>query len=378
MARRPPAIQPFAGHRNGQRVRLTARVFRYAPAPLHRDGWRARLAALWSTWTTHEWPKAGVAIAGEGWRGEARADREGFVAFDLPCDRPLPEQTLWERARLWLPDHPDVPLVEAQVLAPGRTVRLGVISDMDDTVIVTGSIGPRNWRRLLLQAPAEREVVPGANALFDALADRPDSGRPAAEADQAVDGGRWERLTGVQRKPVTRAAGPTAAARPFFYVSSSPWNLYAYLTRFLALNGLPAGVFALRDWGLNRATFGTASHGSHKGERIAEILAFHPELRFVLVGDDSQGDVIAYAEAVTAWPERIAAVFLRSTAPGSLSPAEERAIAAMREAGLPVHVGPVWDAGVDMVRALGLDPGDTVSADVVEQVLTLRQASRSS
>ncbi len=80
--------------------------------------------------------------------------------------------------------------------------------------------------------------------------------------------------------------------------------------------------------------------------------------------------MIAYAEAATAFPERIAAVFLRSTAPASLSAAENQAIRAMRATGLAVYVGAVWDAGVDMVRALGLDPDGTVAAEVEEEVVT--------
>ena len=366
MPRRPPAIHAYPGHRNGHRVELTARVFRHAPAPVARTGWRARLAALWSIWGTHEWPGAGVAIAGAGFRGEARADAEGYVRFDLPCPGPLPEHARWERARLWLPDHPDVPVVRAHVLAPGRDGRLGVISDLDDTVLVTGRIGPRNWRRLLWQGPAERAAVPGARALFDALAERPDPPDEAGEWPVA----RFGRLPPSS----TEAETAPAPARPFFYVSSSPWNLHAYLTEFLALNGFPAGVFELRDWGPNRATFGTTGHGAHKGERIAHILGFHPELRFVLIGDDGQGDVLAYAHAVEREGERVAGVFIRSTAPHSLSPDEAAAIAAMRATGTPVFVGPIWDAGVEMARALDLP---SPAADAAEPTEAVSSRSRS-
>ena len=347
--RRPPAILSYAGHRNGTRVRLTARVFRRAPAPLeHGTRWQ-RLASLWSIWGTHEWPGVGVAVAGPGFQGQARADREGFVRFDLECGRVLPEHSRWERARLWLPDHPDVPVVRAQVLSPGRDGRLGVISDLDDTVLVTGRIGPRNWRRLLWHGPAERRAVHGAAALFEALATR----SPTA----AQIAGAWPTRLGPDPEGEVEPVAVTPA-RPFFYVSSSPWNLHGYLTEFLRLHGFPTGVFALRDWGANRATFGTTSHGAHKANRIAELLAFHPELRFVLIGDDGQGDVAAYSDAVAAEPGRVAGVFLRSTGPTSLSPAEEQAIAAMRAAGVSVFIGPAWDAGLRMVDELGLRPAD--------------------
>ena len=349
MPRRPPVILSYAGHRNGGRVRLTARVFRHAPAPLEHGGRRQRLASLWSIWGTHEWPNAGVAVAGDGFQGQARADREGFVRFDLDCDRPLPEHARWERARVWLPDHAHVPVVRAPILAPGRDGRLGVISDLDDTLLVTGRIGPRNWRRLLWQGPTERQPVPGAAALFEALAARSPTAAQLA--------GAWPARLGADPAGASEPAA-VAPARPFFYVSSSPWNLHGYLSQFLAHHGFPAGVFALRDWGANRATFGTGGHGAHKSERIAELLDFHPELRFVLIGDDSQGDVLAYAAAVAAHPDRVAGVFLRSTGPASLSAAEDSAIADLRAGGTPVFVGPAWDAGLRMVEELGLRPAE--------------------
>ena len=41
-----------------------------------------------------------------------------------------------------------------------------------------------------------------------------------------------------------------AGVNPFFYVSKSPWNLYAPLVEYLEVQGLPLGPLLLRDFGL--------------------------------------------------------------------------------------------------------------------------------
>ena len=187
------------------------------------------------------------------------------------------------------------------MLAPGAVTKLAVISDIDDTIVETGITGgpksvAKNWRRVLAELPDERIAVPGSDVFYGALG----GGAVLAEPGGA----------GVRH---------TATHRPFFYVSSSPWNLFSYLVAFQQSRNLPLGPLLLRDWGLNRATFGSGSHGEHKRAAIEGLLAFYPEMRFALIGDDTQGDLPAYADAVRHFPGRVVAVFIR-TGSGPLSP----------------------------------------------------------
>ena len=163
------------------------------------------------------------------------------------------------------------------MLAPGCDGRLAVISDIDDTIIetgITGGIGSvaRNWDRVFAQMPGQRTVVPGAATFYSELGGAGDSGKADKPSEALV-----------------------ATRRPFFYVSSSPWNLFTYLVAFQQMRGLPLGPIKLRDWGLNRQTFGKSSHGSHKVEAIAGILEMYPDMQFALIGDDTQGDLPAFA-----------------------------------------------------------------------------------
>ncbi|MGB3740009.1 MAG: App1 family protein, partial [Pontixanthobacter sp.] len=146
---------------------------------------------------------------------------------------------------------------------------------------------------------------------------------------------------------------PAAMDRPFFYVSSSPWNLYSYLVAYMRLKALPLGPIALRDWGLNRATFGGGSHGAHKRRAIDRILNTYPHMRFALIGDDTQGDLTAYGTVVEEYGAQIAAVFIRS-AGEALSAEEEAAVRTIEASGVPLWRGPDYATGAAFLEQTGL------------------------
>jgi phosphatidate phosphatase APP1 len=88
-------------------------------------------------------------------------------------------------------------------------------------------------------------------------------------------------------------------------VSSSPWNLHAFLTAFLEHHAFPRGPLLLRD------LLGTGEGREQKHGRIHEILDLHPDLRFVLIGDSGEKDPQIYADVVRSHPGRILAVYIR-------------------------------------------------------------------
>ncbi|UOQ79199.1 App1 family protein [Hymenobacter sp. 5516J-16] len=99
---------------------------------------------------------------------------------------------------------------------------------------------------------------------------------------------------------------------PFFYVSSSPWNLYDLLEDFLQLNEIPPGPLLLRDMALKRKQSTDASeHHGHKLKEIDNLLLTYPTLPFVLIGDSGQEDANIYREVVRRHPGRILAIYIR-------------------------------------------------------------------
>ena len=150
---------------------------------------------------------------------------------------------------------------------PGPDVAFGVISDIDDTILETGV--QRAWEML-------RQTFTGS-----ALTRTPFRGAAELYRDLA------------------------SPANPVFYVSSSPWNLHAFVVAFLRHRGFPLGPVLLRD------LLGTRAGREQKGGRITEVLDLHPDLRFVLIGDSGEQDPEVYAEVVRTHPGRVLAVYIR-------------------------------------------------------------------
>lgn len=338
-------VQPYFGFRNASRMILDARVLRGAPPAFDLSGGWRTFRTMLRLYNSHEVGGHPVTLEVEAPDGtrqthEAISDSEGFCHFeiDLAPDWPLPGEGRWEAVNFRWRDERGDHCVVGHVLAPGAGDRQAVISDVDDTIIETGVTGGvrsvlRNWRRLFATAPEAREPVSGAELFYEALGGGID--------EQGEDAG--------ETMPASR--------RPFFYVSSSPWNLYPYLVAYMRSRGMPIGPLRLRDWGLDRSTFGKSSHGSHKTDAIHTILSLYPERRFALVGDDSQGDLTAYAQVLEQHPAQVSAIFIRKV--GEPFSAEEAAARkAIEDAGVPLYIGQSWDEGSAFLSASGLGDSD--------------------
>lgn len=99
---------------------------------------------------------------------------------------------------------------------------------------------------------------------------------------------------------------------PFFYVSSSEWNLYDYLNEFLKEQKIPVGALLLNQlkrWPQLLKTGKTKHQG--KFARIVRIIEAFPEQHFVLLGDNTQMDPGIYASVAAHFPGRIRAIYIR-------------------------------------------------------------------
>jgi phosphatidate phosphatase APP1 len=338
-------VQPYFGFRNAERLVVDVRVLRGGPPEFDLSGGWRTFRTMLRLYNSHEVGGHSVTLeieAPDGTRHthEAVSDKEGFCHFevDLAPAWPLPSQGAWEAITFRWADERGEHGVAGHVLAPGADDAQGVISDIDDTIIETGVTGGvrsvlKNWRRLFATTPDAREPVSGAELFYEAL-----GGGVDEQGDEAGD------------------AMP-ASRRPFFYVSSSPWNLYPYLVAYMRSRGMPIGPLRLRDWGFDRKTFGKSSHGSHKTDAIHTILSLYPERRFALVGDDSQGDLTAYAKVLDEHPAQISAIFIRKVGE-PFSAEEAQAKQAIHAAGVTLYIGRSWDEGRDFLSDSGLGASD--------------------
>jgi phosphatidate phosphatase APP1 len=314
-------ILPYAGYGNGDELHVSGRIVEYrkplAPAERALD----KLRAMWSLYNSHEVAGAEVRCDAFGTSAICVSDDEGYIDFRLKIERPLPATAAWGSATLTVPGREPQIEVAVPVLAPGTDDHWAIISDIDDTIIETGATDfAANWRRIVLEQPGERLAVPGTADLYRTIA--------------------------------RNHAAPT---RPFFYVSSSPWNLYGFLTQFMELNQIPHGPMFLKDLGIDASKFIDSGHKTYKLDAIGKILRFYPDHRFLLMGDNGQKDVEIYAEVVEAFPQRIAAVFIRDVTGECGSGAKADLLAKMAALGVQTYCADSFHMGVSVLQALGIE-----------------------
>ena len=274
-ASRPPAhfrIEPYLGHGGAGGVVVRGRVLDDPPPSeaVEGEGVGAAMRRTLRGFLTDELPGVPVRVTVAGTSVETVTDDEGYFLTRLLPD---PDQLAspWTTGTVELggeyrgltgPRHAPV-----EVRVPGLDARFGILSDIDDTILPTGvqRVG-HMIRQTFTGSALTRTPFPGVVDLYRDLA---------------------------------------AAVNPVFYVSSSPWNLHAFLVAFLRHRGFPMGSVLLRD------LLGGPAGREQKTGRIQEILDLHPQLPFVLIGDSAERDPEIYAEIVRAYPGRILAVYIR-------------------------------------------------------------------
>ena len=167
------------------------------------------------------------------------------------------------------------------LLVPDANVH-GVISDLDDTILVSDvSYTGRMLARAFLANPLQREPVPGTAQLYHGLAER----------------------------------NPEPLSAPMFYISGSPRQFYTAIQLFLQHNAYPRGVLITKRITDDATSEGLRDQVTYKIGKISEILARVPKVKYTLIGDDSERDPEIYAEVQRLYPERVEAIWIRRVSP---------------------------------------------------------------
>jgi phosphatidate phosphatase APP1 len=288
------AIITYRGFGTGDRVTVLGRVIesRAISLPNPNDTRWQNIMRVLRNFYTQEVPHSEVELRLGGVAARVKADDEGYFRVSLATPGLPMGIEGWTPVDLELTGCPLpgwAPLASrAEVLIPGARAALGIVSDIDDTVLQTHVTQRLRMLWLTVSRNAHTRLpFPGTSELYRAL-----------------------------------AAGPTGAGRnPVFYVSKSPWNLYDFLVQFLDKHGLPRGPLLLRDMGLS-----VEAPMDFKSACISELFAMYPRLPFVLIGDSGERDPDIYVETAARHPGRVRAIYIRDV--GS-SPARRRQLSAL-------------------------------------------------
>jgi phosphatidate phosphatase APP1 len=279
---RSAQLVPYRSYGTREQLVVRGRVLTNRPLrPSATDSqWRNALHML-QRWMSREIPGATVEAEWASQKFTATTDEEGYFRIEIPTGGQLPANASWHDVPLQLPAFPQpptAPAAVAKVLVPLPEAQFGIISDIDDTVIFTAATNYLRMAKIVLLGSAySRLPFKGVAAFYRGLE------------------------KGTAGAPVN----------PFFYVSSSPWNLYDVLRDLFDYRSIPAGPLLLQDFGIDAAKFIHQSHHEHKLASIRDVMERYPRLRFLLIGDSGQEDPEIYREVVRRYPERILAVYIR-------------------------------------------------------------------
>ena len=277
-------IVPFEGFGNEKEILLVGRVIRD-----NRIGDSAPEDSIWKNigkmrrrFMSVVIPKVQVKAEFQGEEFLAMTDEEGYFEFKIRLEENIKFPSRWQKIELTLVDQVIRNQGEirayADVFLPVGNIEYGIISDVDDTIIPTGAMRLTEMLKTTFAKNAHTRVpFPGVAAFYKAL-------------QKGTDG---------------------IESNPFFYVSSSPWNLYDFLHELLRIHHIPKGPLMLRDIGLSRTELISGDHSEHKLKQIRQVLSTYSRLSFILIGDSGQEDPKIYLQVVKEFPGRIMMIFIR-------------------------------------------------------------------
>lgn len=264
---RIPTVVPFVGYGGRGWVRVLARVVLRKPGTDRFTSVRG-----WRSFTSIPVRDAAVTVEAGAATSIVRGDRGGIVDARVEADLP-PE---WSTVRLTVEGRE---AVELPVYVVDEDAEFGVVSDIDDTVMVTALPRPflAAWNSFVLDEHA-RTPVAGMAVLYERL---------------------------MRKHP----------GAPVVYLSTGAWNVVPTLTRFLGRNLYPRGPLLLTDWGPTTQHW-FRSGPEHKRRALERLADEFPGIRWLLVGDDGQHDESIYGDFARRHPDAVRAVAIRQLTPG--------------------------------------------------------------
>ncbi len=224
----------------------------------------------------HELKREPMVVSVQGARYQIKSDAEGYFALEkklidagqanLDLELQLPKRGFSQRVR---------------VDNFNGHAQFGVISDFDDTVIIS-------------------DVENKVTLLKNALASNPSQRTPVA--------GVADLFTKISQRSTT------AATMPMFFVTGSPRQIQDDISQFLQLHHFPPAVIITKKINAEKGNDPLSDQFKYKTSHISALLEQMPTVRFVLVGDDGEKDPEVYREIQRRYPAQVAAIWINPVA----------------------------------------------------------------
>ncbi len=261
---------PYTGYGSTAWIRVLSRVLLARPGV--EDEIRYKKIRGWRSFTSVPVGDAAVTVSVNGVDYIIVADRGGVIDDVIEVSLSPGWHTITLHTEGSRP-------VEAPVFIVDPEAKIGLLSDVDDTVMVTALPRPllAAWNTFVLDEHA-RTPVAGMAVLYEKL---------------------------IRDHPGSLVV----------YLSTGAWNVAPTLTRFLSRHLYPPGPLLLTDWGPTHDRW-FRSGREHKEHSMQRLVEEFPNIQWILVGDDGQHDEDLYSNFVETHPARVAAVAIRQLSGG--------------------------------------------------------------
>ena len=261
-----PSVAAYPGYGSEEWVRVLGRVLIVPPLKTRHRGEYASVRG-WRAFASVPVGYAQVTVTIDGVSHDVVADRGGVIDTVLPATLPPGWQSITMSVEESEP-------FETRVFVVASDVDFGLVSDVDDTVMVTALPRPlvAAWNSFVVDEHA-RQPVPGMAVLIERL---------------------------VRDHP----------GAPVIYLSTGAWNVAPTLQRFLRRPLYPPGALLLTDWGPTHDRW-FRSGREHKEENLRRLAREFPKIKWMLIGDDGQHDDDLYTAFTSEFPEHVTAVAIR-------------------------------------------------------------------
>jgi phosphatidate phosphatase APP1 len=278
-----PQIVPFIGFGNNYSTYIIGEVVEENGISKPKEGqstWQ-NIAAMIRRYVSNEIEGVKVEVKYLEKSQIVTTDKHGIFRCTFEHASPVPDK-IWHKAyiRLAEPGYDSDNEVTGEVLTITRLPQFGIISDVDDTIMVSYAAQKIMKLRLMLMNNAHtRMPFEGVSAFYYAL-----------QRGTSNDG-----------------------YNPVFYVSNSEWNLYDLIYEFIQFHRIPKGPLLLREMAIRlwRPWKIKEVNKNHKSEVITKIFSMYVGLKFILIGDSGQRDPEVYLNIVREFPGRVLAIYIR-------------------------------------------------------------------
>ncbi|MEZ0368814.1 MAG: phosphatase domain-containing protein [Candidatus Sericytochromatia bacterium] len=265
-------------------VTIQGRVLEYADSPkaCQKDSPATNLLRNLRALDSDEIPAVELNIHFNGKAYPAKTDKDGFFQISLKNQQGLQEG--YHPVEVRLADGQDdrfsgAPGKGKVIIQTKSDHRVGIVSDIDDTIQHTGVTDKAELiNNFLFKNATTLSSIPGMAELLQAIDQR---------SDGSVDG-------------------------DVHYISGSPITYFERIDDFMQQNDFPTGSIDLMKMGFSKTDDAIFNQVDYKLGRIQKLFETYPQQKFVLFGDSGEKDPEIYRRIAQQYPDRVLAIYINN------------------------------------------------------------------